>query len=91
MKTLREQWEHFEETWIPKKAGKVQREETEKAFYVGAAAFLHLMEKIGTDLKPGPDEVERGAELLEQLRLELIANLRKWAEKEETWMPEAGK
>lgn len=67
MMTVADQWKVYEALVLdPIKAGPVQRTETQRAFYAGAAAMLGLFSSVDDSV-----DVDAGVEYLNQLTAEV--------------------
>ena len=83
MRTIAEHWADFERRVMPISAGEVQREETRRAFYSGAAAMLALnvdISSLSNDaavavLRGVQDELIRFAEAIIEGRMKQLSGV----------------
>ena len=72
MRTVRDEWERFAATVLPRGVSDVQRTETQKAFYAGAISMLALSAELGGD----EWTEESGAKQLQAWQDELLRLIR---------------
>jgi len=67
--TLHEHWLSYSREVLPAHAPEVQRAETRRAFYAGAAALFY---SLTSRLEPGGEPTDADVEMVEGLRRELV-------------------
>jgi hypothetical protein len=70
MSRLQEKWDAYAAQVIPQTASRVQVQETRRAFYAGAMAYLTL---LLSHLTPDAEPTQEDVSLLERLNAELDA------------------